>query len=566
MKVVIVGGVAGGATAAARIRRLDEKAQIVLLERSGFISYANCGLPYYIGSTIQDADALTLQTPESFWKRFQVEARVGHEVLTIDRKAKVVAVQELSTGKTYTENYDKLILSPGAKPIRPQLSGIDNEKIYTLRTVEDTVRIRKAAESSNCKTAVIVGGGFIGVEMAENFRNLGMDVTLVEKQTQILGQFDSDMASFLHTHMKDKGIRLLLGKSVSGFETADQKVMVNIENAEPIQTDIVVLAIGVVPDSKLAKDAGLALGQKESIAVNDQMQTSDPDIYAVGDAVEVTHQVTGEKTLVSLAGPANKQGRIAADVICGLDSRYTGTAASSVLKVFDMTAASTGINERTARTANIQYEKVILSPASHASYYPGGKVMTMKVLFEKESQRILGAQIIGGDGVDKRIDVLATAMQANMQVSVLGELDLAYAPPYSSAKDPVNMVGFIAENIILGKVKQFYYEGIEDLPCDGSIILLDVRTDGEYKNGHAKGFETHIPIDCLRKRIHELDQSKPIYVMCQSGLRSYIACRILAQNGYDCYNFAGGYRFYKSVHLEKQSSNWAYPCGMEKSE
>ncbi len=249
------------------------------------------------------------------------------------------------------------------------------------------------------------------------------------------------------------------------------------------------------------------------------MQTSDPDIYAVGDAVEVTHQVTGEKTLVSLAGPANKQGRIAADVICGLDSRYTGTAASSVLKVFDMTAASTGINERTARTANIQYEKVILSPASHASYYPGGKVMTMKVLFEKESQRILGAQIIGGDGVDKRIDVLATAMQANMQVSVLGELDLAYAPPYSSAKDPVNMVGFIAENIILGKVKQFYYEGIEDLPCDGSIILLDVRTDGEYKNGHAKGFETHIPIDCLRKRIHELDQSKPIYVMCQSGLR-----------------------------------------------
>lgn len=566
MKVVIVGGVAGGATAAARIRRLDEKAHIVLLERSGFISYANCGLPYYIGGTIQDADALTLQTPKSFWNRFQIEARVGHEVLAIDRDEKYITVQELSTGKTYTESYDKLILSPGAKPIRPQLTGIHNEKVYTLRTVEDTFRIQKAATDSNCKTAVIVGGGFIGVEMAENLRDLGIDVTLVEKQTQILGQFDNDMASFLHAHMKDKGIRLLLGKSVAGFSTTDQKLIVNIENTEPIQTDIVVLAIGVVPDSKLAKDAELALGQKESIAVNDQMQTSDPDIYAVGDAVEVTHQVTGAKTIVSLAGPANKQGRIAADVICGLDSRYVGTAASSVLKVFDMTAASTGINERTARAANIQYEKVILSPSSHASYYPGGEVMTMKVLFEKESQQIIGAQIIGGDGVDKRIDVLATAMQANMQVSALGELDLAYAPPYSSAKDPVNMVGFIAENVICGNIKQFYYEDIESIPRDGSVILLDTRTDGEYKRGHAEGFETHIPVDSLRKRIRELDQNKPIYVMCQSGLRSYIACRILTQNGYDCYNFAGGYRFYKSVHLEKQSSTQSYPCGMEKTE
>lgn len=566
MKVVIVGGVAGGATAAARIRRLDETAQIVLLERSGFISYANCGLPYYIGGTIQDADALTLQTPESFWNRFQIEARVSHEVLAINRGSKHITVQELCTGKTYTEGYDKLILSPGAKPIRPQLTGIHNEKVYTLRTVEDTFRIQKAAATSGCKTAVIVGGGFIGVEMAENLQGLGIDVTLVEKQTQILGQFDNDMASFLHAHMKDKGIRLLLGKSVAGFSTTDQKLIVNIENTEPIQTDIVVLAIGVVPDSKLAKDAELALGQKESIAVNDQMQTSDPDIYAVGDAVEVTHQVTGAKTIVSLAGPANKQGRIAADVICGLDSRYAGTAASSVLKVFDMTAASTGINERTARAANIHYEKVILSPASHASYYPGGEVMTMKVLFEKESQRILGAQIIGGDGVDKRIDVLATAIQANMQVSALGELDLAYAPPYSSAKDPVNMAGFIAENVIFGKIKQFYYEDIESLPHDGSIILLDTRTDGEYKRGHAEGFETHIPLDSLRKRMHELDQTKPIYAMCQSGLRSYIACRILTQNGYDCYNFAGGYRFYKSVHLENQSSTQAFPCGMEKIE
>ncbi len=566
MKIVIIGGVAGGASAAARLRRLDENAQIILLERSRYISYANCGLPYYIGGTIQDAEELTLQTPESFWNRFQVEARVGHEVLSIDRAAKSVTVRQLSTGQTYTETYDKLILSPGAKPIRPGLAGIDSEKIYTLRTVEDTLRIRKAAEDSDCKAAVIVGGGFIGVEMAENFRNLGMEVILIEKQPQVLGQFDSDMASFVHTHMEEKGIHLMLGKSVAGFAESGQGVAVHIENAQPIQADIVVLAIGVVPDSKLAKDAGLALGQKGSIAVNDQMQTSDPDIYAVGDAVEITHQITGEKAIISLAGPANKQGRIAADAICGVDSRYAGAAASSVLKIFDMTAASTGINEQIAKAANIKYDKVILSPASHASYYPGGKVMTMKVLFEKDSQRILGAQIIGYDGVDKRIDVLATAMQANMQISALGDLDLAYAPPYSSAKDPVNMVGFIAENMISGKVKQFYYEDLEALPRDGSVILLDTRTDREYRRGHAEGFETHIPVDDLRSRIHELDRSKPVYVMCQSGLRSYIACRILAQNGFDCYNFAGGYRFYKSVHAGEQSGTQTYPCGMDKTE
>lgn len=564
MKIVIIGGVAGGASAAARLRRLNEKAQIILLERSGFISYANCGLPYYIGGAIQDAEELTLQTPESFWDRFQVEARVGHEVLSIDRETKSVTVRQLSTGKTYTETYDKLILSPGAKPFRPNLTGIDSEKIYTLRTVEDTLRIRKAAVDAGCKAAVVVGGGFIGVETAENFRELGMEVTLIEKQTQVLGQFDSDIASFVHAHMQEKGVRLLLGKSVAGFEENRNGVTVHIENAQPIQTDIVVLAIGVVPDNQLAKNAGLALGQKGSIAVDDQMQTSDPDIYAVGDAVEILHKITGEKSLIPLAGPANKQGRIAADAICGLDSRYKGAAASSILKIFDMTAASTGINERIARAENIKYDKVILSPASHATYYPGGKVMTMKVLFERNSQRILGAQIVGYDGVDKRIDVLATAMQANMRVSTLGELDLAYAPPYSSAKDPVNMAGFIAENLINGKVKQFYYEDLATLPRDGSVTLLDTRTDGEYRMGHAEGFETHIPVDDLRCRMQELDQSKPVYVMCQSGLRSYIACRILTQNGFDCYNFAGGYRLYKSIHAGKQASTQAYPCGMDK--
>ena len=564
MKVIIIGGVAGGASAAARLRRLDENVQILLLERSGFISYANCGLPYYIGGTIQDAEDLTLQTPESFWNRFQIEVRVRHEALSINKKEKTVTVKDLATKKTYTENYDKLILSPGAKPIRPAVPGIESKKIYTLRTVEDTLQIRKAATEGNCRSAVVVGGGFIGVEMAENLRGLGMEVTLIEKQNQLLGQLDKDMASFVHGHMKENGVRLLLGKSVTGFVYNTQGITVTLENAESISADIVILAIGVVPDNMLAKDAGLALGQKGSIAVNDQMQTSDENIYAVGDAVEITRQVTGEKAIVSLAGPANKQGRIAADVICGLASRYKGAAASSVLKVFDMTVASTGINERIAKEMGIAYEKVILSPASHASYYPGGKVMTIKLLFAKENQQILGAQIIGFDGVDKRIDVIATAMQAKMQVTALCDLDLAYAPPYSSAKDPVNMAGFIAENVITGKVKQFFYEDIPTLPRDGSVTFLDTRTEGEYKRGHAEGFETHIPVDDLRERMEELDPEKPVYVMCQSGLRSYIACRILAQNGYDCYNFAGGYRFYHSVHTEEQSNTQVFPCGMDK--
>ena len=565
MKVVIVGGVAGGASAAARLRRLDETAQILLLERSGYISYANCGLPYYVGGTIQDADELTLQTPESFWNRFRIEVRVRHEVLSIDRKAKRITVKDLAAGKIYAEQYDKLILAPGAKPIRPALPGIESKKIYTLRTVEDTFQIRRAATENSCRSAIVVGGGFIGVEMAENLRDLGMEVALVEKQNQLLGQLDRDMVSFIHGHMRKNGVHLFLGQSVRGFADADQKISVELEGARTLQADMVILALGVTPESSLAKEAGLALGQRGSIVVNNQMQTSDENIYAVGDAVEITHRVTGEKTLISLAGPANKQGRIAADAICGFKSRYKGAAASSVLKVFQMTAASTGINERTARALGMDYEKVILSPASHASYYPGGTVMTIKLLFAKEDRRILGAQIVGFDGVDKRIDVIATAMQANLQVTDLCDLDLAYAPPYSSAKDPVNMAGFMGENVITGKVKQFFYEDLQNLPQDGSVILLDTRTAGEYRQGHAEGFDRHIPVDALRERLEELDPKKPVYVMCQSGLRSYIACRILMQKGYDCYNFAGGYRFYRSVRTEEQAAAQAFPCGMEKN-
>ncbi len=563
MKVIIVGGVAGGASAAARIRRLDERAEIIIFERSGFISYANCGLPYYIGGVITEKSALTLQTPESFYRRFRINVKVKHEVTSIDKENKTVSVTDLSTGREFKEGYDKLILSPGAKPVRPPLSGIDGDKIFTLRTVEDTLRISDYVSANNPRSALIVGGGFIGVEMAENLTERGISVTVAEMQTQLLSQFDSDMASFIHAHMKVKGVHLMLGSSVAGFKNAGAGVTVSFSDRASVYADLVILAIGVTPDTALARDAGLALGVKGSISVNERMQTSHPDIYAVGDAVEVNHRITGSKTLVSLAGPANKQGRIAADNICGIDSVYEGALGSSVLKVFDITAASAGINEHTAKAAGLEYDKLVFSPVSHASYYPGGKAMTFKLIFDKKNASILGAQIVGAEGVDKRIDVIATAIQCKLTAPELKELELSYAPPYSSAKDPVNMAGYISENLINGIVKQIHYEELDALPHDGSVTLLDTRTDSEYAKGHAEYFNTHIPVDSLRERIGELDPSKPVYVMCQSGLRSYIACRILSQHGFDCYNFSGGYRFYQSIHDEKQASSSVYPCGME---
>ncbi len=565
MKIVIVGGVAGGASAAARLRRLDETAQILIFERSGFISYANCGLPYYIGGVITEKKDLTLQTPESFWSRFRIDALVHHEVLRVDRKNKTVAVKNLVTGRIYEESYDKLILSPGARPIRPELPGIDSERVYTLRTVEDTVKIRESVEKQQVRSAVIIGGGFIGVEMAENLQRLGIEVSLVEKLPQLLGQFDADMVSFLHAHIREKGVQLHLGRSVERFLEEDGGISVCIDGGEKLFADIAIAAIGVLPESTLAAEAGLTLGMKNSIAVNEYMQTSDPDIYAVGDAAEITHRITGQKTVMALAGPANRQARIAADHICGIQRPYMGAAGTSVLKIFDMTAASAGLNERAARAAGIEYEKVILSPVSHAAYYPGGKVMTLKLLFEKNG-RILGAQIVGFDGVDKRIDVLAAAMQAKLKATDLCDLDLAYAPPYSSAKDPVNMAGFVAENVLSGKVKQFFYEEALSLPRDGSVTLLDTRTEAEYSRGHAEGFDINIPVDRLRERLEEIDKTKPVYVMCQSGLRSYIACRILTQNGFNCYNFAGGYRVYHSIRSQEAESASAYSCGMARSQ
>ena len=563
MKVVIVGGVAGGATAAARIRRLDEQAEIIVFERSGYISYANCGLPYYIGDVITDADDLTLQTPESFWKRFRIAMKVHHEVTAIHPERKAVTVQNLETGAVFDECYDKLLLSPGAQPTQPKLPGIGIDKLFTLRTVEDTFRIKEYINQYHPRSVVLAGGGFIGLELAENLRQIGMDVTIVQRPKQLMNPFDPDMAAFLHAEMRKHGIHLAMGYTVEGFEGKNGGVDVFLKDAAPIHADMVILAIGVTPESKLAKDAGLALGIKGSILVNDRMETSVPDIYAVGDAVQVKHYVTGEASLISLAGPANKQGRIAADNICGGDSRYAGSQGSSIIKVFNLTAAVTGINETIARRAGLPVDSVILSPMSHAGYYPGGKVMTMKVVFERESFRLLGAQIIGYDGVDKRIDVLATAIHAGMKATELKELDLAYAPPYSSAKDPVNMAGFMIDNIASGVLKQWHMDKLDDLLQNDSVILLDTRTVSEFNRGHIPGFR-NIPVDDLRNRIAELEPGKPVYVICQSGLRSYIACRILAGFGFDAYNFSGGYRFYEAVSHDRTLIQQALDCGMDK--
>ena len=559
MKVVIVGGVAGGATAAARIRRLDEQAEIVVFERSGFISYANCGLPYYIGSVIEDPEDLTLQTPERFWQRFRIHMKVHHEVTAIHPKKKTVSVKNLNTGEVFEEDYDKLLLSPGAKPVWPNLPGMGSKKIFTLRTVEDTFRIKEFVNQQKPRSAVMVGGGFIGLEVAENLRELGIEVAIVQRPKQLMNLFDSDMAAFIHNEVRKHGVKLALGQSVEGFEEKNGGIDVLLKDNAPIHADMVVLAIGVTPESSPAKEAGLALGMKDSILVNDRMETSVPDIYAVGDAVQVKHYVTGEDALISLAGPANKQGRIAADNICGGDNRYLGSQGSSVIKAFDLTAATAGINERSAKKSGLDVDTVILSPMSHASYYPGGKVMTMKVVFEKGTYRLLGAQIVGYDGVDKRIDVLATAIHADLKATQLKDLDLAYAPPYSSAKDPVNMAGFMIDNISKG-LKQWHIS--DDIPKDGSVTLLDTRTVGEYHRGHIDGFQ-NIPVDELRERISEIEAGKPVYVICQSGLRSYIATRILEGHGFEAYNFAGGFRFYDAVMNDRALVESAFPCGMD---
>ncbi len=569
MKVIIVGGVAGGASAAARIRRLDEAAEIRIYERSGFISYANCGLPYYIGGVITNEEELTIQSPESFRERFNIDVHVRHEVTAIDPGSKKVTVHDLDSGRYFEDSYDKLLLSPGARPTEPELKGLDLPGLFKLRTVEDTLAIHTYIQEHHPSSAVLAGGGFIGVELAENLCQLGLSVTIVQRPRHLMNTLDPEMASFLHARMKRAGIRLMPGHTVEGFEAADPsgadsgRIHMLLKDEEPIDADMAILCIGVTPDTELAKSAGLELGTKGSIVVNDRMETSAPDIYAAGDAVEIRHRVSGQKAVISLAGPANRQGRIAADNICGGNSHYPGSLGSSVIKVFNMTAASTGLSEQAAIKAGLSCDKVYLSPQSHVGYYPGAKPMYLKVIFEKESYRLLGAQAVGYEGVDKRMDVLATAICSGMSALELKDLDLCYAPPYSSAKDPVNMAGFMIDNIKNDRLRQYFWHDLSELPRDGSATLLDVRTPGEYSRGHIDCF-INIPVDELRDRLSELDPGKIAYVICQSGIRSYIACRILMQHGFDARNFSGGYGLYAAISHDEMLAEKVSACGMVK--
>ncbi|MCL1895740.1 MAG: FAD-dependent oxidoreductase [Clostridiales bacterium] len=549
MKTVIIGGVAGGASAAARLRRLDEKAEIVMLERGGFISFANCGLPYHIGGDIKDRDELLLQTPESFTARFGVDTRIFSEAVSIDRAGKTVTVKNTSTGEVYKESYDKLILSPGAVPFVPKIDGIDNEKVFTLRSIPDTLRIKNFIENESPESAVVVGGGYIGIEMAENLAKAGLSVTIVEMTDHVIASLDYDMACQVHRYLKRKGISLALSSRLASIGEEGGKLALTLEKEEQsmaLSTDMVILSVGVKPDSELAGAAGLALGKTGAISVNEAMLTSDENIYAVGDAVEVKEFVTGQMSHIPLAGPANKQGRIAADNIRGLDSRYKGTQGSAIIKIFDMTVAVTGITETAAARQGIDHDKVFTLAPSNALYYPGSRDMSVKTVFEKTTGRILGAQIVGYKGVDKRCDVLATAIRAGMTAEDLAELELCYAPPFSSAKDPVNFAGYVIMNTVGGFVKNFHWHDVAALPRDGSVTLIDVRLPEEYEEGNIDGF-VNIELDTLRENLGRLDREKPVYVHCRSGLRSYIACRLLTQNGFDCRNLSGGYWLYRIV-------------------
>ncbi|MCL2066438.1 MAG: FAD-dependent oxidoreductase [Treponema sp.] len=544
-KVLIVGGVAGGATAAARLRRLNESAEIIMIERGEHISFANCGLPYYIGGSIANREDLLLQTPESFRRRFNVDVRVQSEALSIDRESKTVEIKDRRTGKTYSESYDKLLLSPGGAPIKPPIEGINSEQVFTLRNMSDTDKIKEYIQKNHPKSAAVVGGGFIGIEMAENLSEAGLEVSIIELSDQVIAPLDIDIACDVHHHLRRHRVSLHLNNGLQRIIEQNNSLSIELSKGS-IKADMVILAIGVRSESLLAKDAGLKVNERGGIVTDRHMLTSDPDIYAAGDAVEVTDFVTGQAAMIPLAGPANKQARIAADNICGIQSEYTGTQGSAVIKVFDMTVASTGINEKTAKRLALNYDKAFLWLTGHAGYYPGTSSMSMKVIFEKESGKILGAQIAGYDGVDKRCDVLATAIRAGMTAADLTRLELCYAPPYSSAKDPVNMAGYVIENILTGKTKSFHWHDVDALPRDGSVTLLDVRTRGEIIHEGMNGF-TNIPLDSLRERLGELDPSKPVYIVCHSGLRSYIAARILTQNGFDAFNLSGGYRLYNAV-------------------
>ncbi|MEG0570202.1 MAG: FAD-dependent oxidoreductase [Oscillospiraceae bacterium] len=554
MKVIIIGGVAGGASAAARLRRLDEKAQIIVLERGDFISFANCGLPYYIGGKITDEKNLTLQTPGSFKARFNIDVRVNNEVMAIDTKRNTLTIKNLSEATTYEETYDKLILSPGAKPIIPPIDGTSSNKVFTLRNIPDTLKIKNYIKETNPKTAVVVGGGYIGLEMAENLAKIGLKVCVVELANHLIASLDFDMAADVHKYLCENGVDLILGNAVTSIKEDENSLHISLQNGE-ITADMLIMAVGVRPENELAIAAGIDVNKKGYIITDENMKTNVQNIYAVGDVVEVKQFLTNKKVSIPLAGPANKQGRIAADAICGIASTYTGTQGSAILKIFNMTVATTGINEKTAIDAKIDFDKTYIYSASHANYYPGATNMSIKVIWDKLSHKLLGAQIVGYDGVDKRIDVLATAIRFGAKVTQLTQLELCYAPPFGSAKDPVNMVGFVAQNVISGKVKQFFCEDVDSLPRDGSVTLLDVRTKSEVMRGNIDGF-MNIPLDSLRENIDKIETGKAVYIHCHSGLRSYIACRILTGYGFDCFNLAGGYRLYESVVKNKTACEY----------
>ncbi|MDQ0230712.1 CoA-disulfide reductase [Metabacillus malikii] len=543
-KILIVGGVAGGATAAARLRRISEDVEIILVERGEHISFANCGLPYYIGEKIKDRSKLLVQTVNGMSERFNLDIRNLSEVTTINPDTKHVTIKNLQTGQSYEESYDKLLLSPGAKPIVPPIPGLaENKTLFTLRNIPDTDKIKAYVDEHNPKRAVVVGGGFIGIEMAENLVERGLHVTLIEMANQIMAPIDIEMASILHTHLQQKGVELILENGVKQFK--QQGKIIVLADGREIETNMTLLSIGVRPENELAKTAGLKLGERGGIIVNEYLQTSNQDIYAVGDAVEVVDYISGTKAMIPLAGPANRQGRIAANNMMGKRETYQGTLGTSIAKVFDLTVAATGNNEKILNRLDVPYEVVHIHPSSHAGYYPNAAPIALKLIFNKETGKIYGAQAIGMDGVDKRIDVIATAIKGNLTVEDLTNLELSYAPPFSSAKDPVNMAGYVAANIKEGELEQVQWHEIDDIVTEGGL-LIDVREPMEREFGFIKGSK-NIPLNALRNQLEQIPRDETIYVSCQVGLRGYLASRILKNNGFKVKNVDGGWKTYSSV-------------------
>ena len=543
--MIIVGGVAGGATAAAKLRRISEDVEIILIERGEYISFANCGLPYYIGETIKDRSKLLVQTVEGMSDRFNIDIRNLSEVTSINPENKSITIKNLRTNEEYNETYDKLLLSPGARPIVPPIPGLkENETLFTLRNIPDTDKIKNYVDQQKPKKAVVVGGGFIGIEMAENLVDRGIEVTIVEMSNQVMAPIDYEMASILHAHLKEKGVHLILENGVQAFADHGEKVI--LSDGTEIPTDMTILSIGVRPENELAKSAGLELGERGGIIVNEYLQTSNENIYAVGDAIEVVDYINGNKAMIPLAGPANRQGRIAANNMVGnKKEKYQGTLGTSVAKVFDLTVASTGNNEKTLKRFGVPYEVLHIHPSSHAGYYPGASQISLKLIFDKESGKIFGAQAIAGDGADKRIDVIATAIKGGLTVEDLTNLELSYAPPFSSAKDPVNMAGYVATNIMDGELEHIQWHEVDQIVADGGL-LIDVREPVEREFGFIEG-SINISLNELRTRLEELPRDQTIYVSCQVGLRGYLAARILKNNGYQVKNVDGGWRTYSSV-------------------